>query len=314
MKKTLVLILLVCLLANRPMQAPIIEGVVYLQDFASLQDAINLVPNGGTIMVPRGIWEGDMTIPAGKYVSIQGVSPAVIGQSPPLNSYQWDYLLTNYPDTFLNGSILRGHLTATGNSSKISMTDILMIGHGSGVGIELGSSSAMGYGSVLDNVSIGNYEIGVRATKLYNLSINKMQLHGVGTALIIRDGNLNRLWDVDVMNCTLGADLKGEIIWHGGSVQHCSDGVRVYQTAGYVGGLHFEAITGTALYFDGWGGKLDPNYYATNSGTLVINGYNNLLEIGWVNGIAQFTAATRYNKVRMYGNYNDEGYGNLINK
>jgi len=272
---------------------------------------LEAVPNGGTVVVPLGVWEGDAVIPAGKYVSIQGVSPAIIGQSPPLNSPQWDFLLENYQDTFVNGSVLRGHIVAIGDASKLSMTNVIMIGHGAGVGIELGSP-AFGYGGAFDNVDIGNYKIGLKATTLYNLSINKMRLYGVGTGLIIRDGNLNRFWDVDIMNCTLGADLKGEIIWHGGSVQNCTDGVKIYQTAGYLGGLHFEAITGTSLFFDGWGGKLDPNFYATDSGTLVINGYNNLLDIGWANGIVHFTSLSQGNKVQMYGNYNDEGYGNLI--
>lgn len=315
MKKTILtvaLILSACLMAAKPQQAPIVEGIVYLSEFANLQDAITAVPNGGTVIIPRGMWEGDAVIPEGKYIHLQGVSPAVLGQSPPLGSSQWDYLLINYPDTFLNGSILRGQINATARASKLSMTNIIMIGHGAGVALDIGASGYMNTVAPLDNVSIGNYEIGVRATKAYMLSINRMQLAGVGTGLVIRDGNLNRLRDVDIINCGLGADLKGEIIWHGGSVQACNEGVRMYQTAGYMGLIHLEGITTTSLFWDGYGGKLDPNFYATNSGTLVVNGYNNILDIGWVNGVAQFTDKSKYNMATLYGNYTDAGWQNRI--
>lgn len=301
-----------CSIGGRTNTPPVVEGIVYLSEFASLQDAVTAVPNGGTIIVGRGIWEGDAVIPEGKYVHIQGVSPAFIGQSPPLGSTQWDYLLASYPNNFLNGSILRGQINATARSATLSMTNIIMIGHGAGVAIDIGAEGYRNTVAPLDNVSIGNYEIGVRATKAYLLSINRMNLNGVGTGLIIRDGNLNRLWDVDIMNCGLGADLKGEIIWHGGSVQACNEGVRMYQTAGYLGGLHFEQIATTSLFFDGYGGKLDPNYYATNSGTLVINGYNNIIDAGWVSGVAQFTAKSKNNYAVLYGNYADAGYQNRI--
>lgn len=308
----LAMLLLLTTCGLKPTYSPAVEGIVYLSDFASLQDAVDAVPNGGTVVVGRGIHEGDAVIPAGKYVHIQGVSPAVIGQHPPLGHYQWDYLLDNYPGTFLNGSILRGQIDATANASKLSMTNILMIGHGEGTAVSIGNVSAFGYGGVFDNVDIGNYETGVQSVKVYNLTINKMRIYGVGVGLNLKDGNLIRLRDVDIMNCVLGADLKGEITWQGGSVQTCSDGITIYQTSGYLGGAHFEGISGVSLYWDGYGGKLDPNFYATNSGHVVINGYNNILDIGWGNGVTEFTVSSRYNNVRLFGEFIDKGYGNEI--
>lgn len=314
MRRTIIIITLIlsaCVISARHQEVKPVEGIVYLSEFASLQDAITAVPNGGTIIVPRGIWTGDAVIPEGKYVHIQGASPAVLGQAPPLGSTQWDYLLTNYPNTFLNGSILRGKINATARASKISVTNIIMIGHGSGVAIDIGSSAYMSTVAPLENVSIGNYDIGVRAIKAYQLSINKMQLAGIGTALIIKDGNLNRLRDVDITTCGKAADIKGEVVWHGGSVQACGDGITFYQTAGYLGAIHFEQIAGTALFWDGYGGKLDPNFYASNSGALVLSGYNNVMDIGWVN-LAQFDARSKYNIVTLYGLYTDLGWQNRI--
>lgn len=316
MKKhlTLAIVLLLVTCSARTQAPPTVEGLVYLSEFQSLQMAVDAVPNGGTVIVPRGIWEGDVVIPAGKYVHIQGVSPAVIGQHPTLGHYQWDYLLLNYPDTFLNGSILRGTIDATANSSKLSMTNILMIGHGGGTAVKLGSSAAFGYGGALDNVSIGNYETGIQAVKMYNLSINKMQINGTGTALNIQDSNLVRLRDVDIMSCALGADLRGAITWQGGSVQACTDGVKAWLTAGYIGSLHFEQISNVSLFFDGYGSQLAPNFYTSNSGHAVINGYNNIIDFGWGNGVTEFTSKSKYNKVRMFGAVDDAGYANEINK
>ena len=317
MKNTIVVITLIlsaCLLAAKPQQVPTVDGIVYLSEFASLQDAVTAVPNGGTVIVPRGVWEGDAVIPDNKYVHLQGVSPAMMGQSPALGSTQWDYLLVSYPQSFLNGSILRGHITATGNAAKLSMTNIIMIGHGEGIGIDLGNTSQVGgYGGVYDNVDIGNYEIGMRAEKTYNLTINKMRIYGVGTGLSLKNGNLIRLRDVDIINCTLGADLKGVISWTGGSVQSCQDGVVIWQMGGYMGNVYFEEIAGNSLVFDGYGGHLDPNYYASNSGKLIIKGYNNVLDLGWTVGTPQFTSTARNNFVTLWGGeYVDGGYQNRI--
>lgn len=316
MRQTIVVIMLVlsaCLLAAKPQQVPTVEGIVYLSEFASLQDAVTAVPNGGTVIIPRGVWEGDAVIPAGKYVHLQGVSPAMIGQSPTLGHIQWDSTLTNYKDLFVNGSILRGHITATGNAAKLSMTNIIMIGHGEGVGIDLGNTSQVGgYGGVYDNVDIGNYEIGMRAEKTYNLTINKMRIYGVGTGLSLKNGNLVRLRDVDIINCTLGADLKGEISWMGGSVQTCGDGIKAYLTAGYIGQIHFEDIGNVSLDLDGWGTKLDPNFYATNSKKVIIRGYNNILDVGWGVNTEFVYPRSSYNFVRLYGNYTPNGWQDRI--
>ena len=315
MNKTIVIVTFVlsaCLLAAKPQQTPTVEGIVYLSEFASLQDAVTAVPNGGTVIVPRGIWEGDAVIPAGKYVHIQGVSPAVLGQTPPLGSSQWDYLLANYSDTFLNGSILRGQIDASANASKLALTNLLMIGHGSGTAITIGADGYMSTVAPIEGVSIGNYDVGIRATKAYLLTIDKMQIAGVGTGLIIRDGNLNRLWNVDITYCQLGADLKGEVIWQGGSVQACTDGAKVYLTGGYIGQIHFEQIANISLDFDGYGSKLDPNFYATNSGRVIIRGYNNILDMGWVSNVEFVYPKSSYNFVRLYGNYTAGGWQDRI--
>jgi hypothetical protein len=310
MRKILIIISLF-LLAMVP-QYSIIDGVVSLSDFSTLQDAVNLVPNGGTIIVPRGIWEGNATIPAGKTVHIQGVSPAVLGQTAPRNSTQWDYLLQNYAATFLNGSILRGQINATAQNSKLAMTNVIMIGHGAGVALDIGAAGYMNTVAPLNDVSIGNYEVGVRATKTYRLTINNMQLAGVGTGLVIRDGNLNRLRDIDIIACTLGADLKGEILWQGGSVQACVDGVRIYQTAGYLGQIHFEQNSGVALVWDGYGGKLDPNFYATNGGKVIIKGYSNILDIGWAVNVEFVYPRSQYNFATVFGPYTAGGWQDRI--
>lgn len=315
MKNTLLsltLILSACLLGANSNQAPAVAGIVYLSDFGTLQEAVNAAQNGGTIIVPRGAWEGDAVIPADKYVHLQGVSPAMIGQSPPLGSAQWDHLLINYPNAFLNGSVLRGHITATANASKLSMTNIVMIGHGEGIAVDLGSASTFGYGGVFDNVDFGNYETAVRAEKVYNLTINKSRIYGVGTGLILKNGNLIRLRDIDIINCTLGADLKGEIAWYGGSVQACSDGVKAYLTSGYMGQIHFEQIANVSLDFDGYGSKLDPNYYASNSGKIIVRGYNNILDIGWATNVEFVYPRSSYNFVTMYGNYSAGGWQDRI--
>jgi hypothetical protein len=314
MKKTLLIILLLlsaCSIGGRINAAPNVAGIVYLQDFKSLQAAVDAVPNGGTVIVARGIWEGNAVIPAEKYVHIQGVSPALIGQSPPLGHEQWDWLLENYPDNFLNGSILRGHIIATANSSKLSMTNIIMIGHGEGTGVELGYPYS--YGGVFENVSIGNYETGLSAKDIYTLTINRMQLAGVGVGLDIQ-GNLVRLRDVDIIVCDLGANLRGHISWDGGSVQACGEGVRMWSANASMSGVWFEQNDGLALTWDGYGGMLAPNFYATDGGNVLVNGYNNTLDLGWVL-TAELSSVSQSNLVTISGGtVIDNGWNNKVTK
>lgn len=274
----------------------------------NLQAAIDAAPNGGTVNVPRGVWEGDAIIPAEKYVHIQGVSPAMLGQSPGLGSPQWDGLLNDFPNNFLNGSILRGHITSTDNASKLSMTNINMIGHGEGVGVSVANTP---YGGVFENVSIGNYETGISVVESYGITINRMQLSGVGTGMQMiglnneKGGNLIRLRDVDIMTCKLGADLKGHIMWDGGSVQDCGEGIRMWSAGAFMSGIWFEGNDGAALVWDGYGGQLSPNFYATNGGNVVIDGWNNNLDLGWVVS-AELTNKSQSNLVTISG-------GELIN-
>lgn len=275
----------------------------------NLQAAIDAAPNGGTVNVPRGVWEGDAVIPAGKTVHITGVSPAQLGQSPKLGDTQWDWLLQNYPDTFINGSILRGHITIK-NASKLSMSNLNMIGHGTGTAIELIDN--MGYGGTFTNISIGNYETGLKSVGMYNLTIDRMQLAGVGTGLVIK-GNLVRLRDVDIINCTLGADLQYHISWQGGSVQNCTDGIKFWNSGGYLGGIWFEANTVTALAWDGYGGQLLPNFYAADGGNVVIYGTNNNIDLGWVTS-AVLSEESESNIVTVSGGeLIDNGWNNKIN-
>ena len=309
--KRIALISLLCLCLVGAVDVSMPYGVVSLADFQSLQAAVDAVPNGGTILVPRGIWEGDATIPAGKYIHIRGVSPGFLGQCPFLGSGQWDYLLTYYPDTFLNGSILRGQINATARASKLALTDLLMIGHGAGVAVAIGANEYMTTAAPIQDVHFGNYSTAVQAIKAYHLTIERATICGTQTALIIRDGNLNTLTDVHITYADLAADLKGEIFWRGGSVHTSRNGIQIYQTAGYMGGVHFEDIKEVSLFWDGYGGKLDPNYYASNSGKLVINGYNNILDIGWVVK-AEFTAQSKYNFATLFGPYTNLGYDNRI--
>lgn len=290
------------------------DEYLHLSDFNNLQEAVEACQNGGAIQVGRGVFEiGNVVIPERKTVHILGIGPGMLNQGPPRYSGQWDYLYQYYYDDFVLGTILRGTINATAPNSHVSLTGIMMVGRGDGVGLDLGNIDTMNPNMpALRDVAFANYEIGLRALQAYSLNINNMMLTGCDIGAFIHGGNLIRLFNVDIMSCRLGMDLKGEINVTGGSVQSCENGIRAWTSAGYIGMIHFEDIKEVSLYLDGYGSKLDPCFFATNSGKAVINGYNNILNVGW-GVLTEFTEKSQTNFATLWGPYTDAGWNNRIN-
>lgn len=298
------------------MQAPTVAGVVYLSDFASLQNAINATPNGGTVIIPAGVHEiGTVEInDIGawvKVITLQGVAAGYFPSSAPRGSGEWDYLING---GYTYGTILRGTITATRPGAKLRLRDLAMIGNGEGIAVDIGNGSVMFPDSLdMQGVFIGNYETAVRVRHGYYLSLHNVSIAGVDNGLLISGSNVVRISDIDVMTCELGASLDGDTVsFVGGSVQGCAAGVVLNTATSTLGGVHFEGIDGYSVEIAGSGNNVDPNFYASNAGGLLISGNNNIVTLG-LNPVDAVELAGNYNRVAgsAYLQCDDSGYRNI---
>jgi len=257
-----------------------------------LQSEIDNAPNGGTVLIPCGVYDiGDVVIASNdvwqKVVTIQGCGHGHLGQSPALGSTQWDYLIErgHYYGTVLRGtiSVQKGSYSGA-TTAKAYFRDFALIGHGSGVGIDYGDGVNMFPEGGIENVSIGNYDIGIRLRRAYYLDIHDVSMAGVGIGLQNIDSNVITTSGLNVTTCTIGLDVTGNSnTYIGGSVQACDTGVILGGFSQTLEGYYFEQTT-SALHVTGRDGNVSGNYFAGNSGDVLITGINNKITMSEIVG------------------------------
>lgn len=291
--------------------------------YYDLQTMVNEALNGGTVLVPCGVYDiGTVYINAvddwQKVVTIQGCGHAHLGQSPAQNSTQWDYLIDR---GYVYGTVLRGSIvvdkgaTAGNASSKLFLRDVSLIGYGSGIAIDYGDGTNMYPEGAIENVSIGNYDIGIRLRRVYYVSITDVSMAGVGIGLQNIDSNVITVTGLNIMSCGIGLDAGGSgNSYIGGSVQGCANGVKLGGFAAVFGGYYFEAITGFSLDVPGRGHTITSNFYASNSGQVRITGHNNSLYTSEI--VTPIVVSGNYNRVDLsaYGSCTDTGFKNLCTR
>lgn len=308
-------ILSACLMASVPVS---VNGIVSLADYPSLQDAVNAVPNGGTVVIPVGVWDiGTVDINANqlwnKVVTIQGVSVGYFPSSAARGSSEYDYLING---GYVYGSFLRGHLDATTAGAKLRLENIAIIGDGTGTAVHVGNGSVM-FPDALDmeGVYIGNYETAIQVERGYYMDLQNVSIAGVDSGVVIYDSNAVRLSSIDIMTCVTGIDAHGDSITYAdGSVQGCDTAIAWDVTAGNLSGVHFEQDD-LAIELSGSGNQIQPNYYASNGGTVEIIGNNNIVTLG-LNPSENVEISGSYNRVlgSAYFVCNDNGFGNICDR
>lgn len=304
-----------------PVVPPSSSGVINLSDYPDMQAAVNALPQGGTVLVNSGVYEiGNVVINQAnewrKVVTIQGVSPGYLGQSPPLGNSQWDYLLNH---GYSYGTVLRGRFDVTTKGATLFLRDLSMIGYGEGIAVDIGNGSDMfADAGGIYRVSFGNYETAIRIRKSYFVPIADVFIAGVNTGIQILDSNVIQMTGVDLMSCQLGADLQGvSISFENGSVEGCANGVRMQTLTGSLGNVYFEQILGLSLEITGNGNSITSNFYASNSGTVRISGKNNDITLGLNPNLPiDLTSTSSYNYVRgsAYLVCSDAGFKNRCEK
>lgn len=276
------------------------------------QTAILNASNGGTVVIPCGVYEvgGVVINPENlwqKVVTIQGCGHAHLGQGPTQGHSQWDYLLDR---GYHYGTVLRGTITVN-KGARLYIRDVSLIGYGSGVAIDYGDGVNMfGEGSVED-VSIGNYDIGIRLRRSYYMSIDDVSMAGVGVGLQNIDSNVITVSGLNIVACGTGLDVTGNgNSYNGGSVQACGLGMRFGGAGSTLTGFYFEQ-NAAALEVPGRGNVVLGNYYASNAGAISISGHNNHVLMSEM--VTPIVLTGNYNRVELsaYGSCADSGYKNI---
>lgn len=300
-----------------------ISPTATLADEYDLQAEIDAACNGCTVVIPAGVYEiGDVVIGSNtqwqKVVTIQGAGHGHLGQSPPKGHSQWDYLLSR---GYSYGTVLRGTISLVKGSftgattPKVYFRDLALIGHGAGIGIDYGDGVNMFPEGGIENVSIGNYDIGIRLRRAYYISISDVSMAGVGIGLQNIDSNNIVVSGLNIVACGVGLDVSGNGNDYSGSVvQSCEVGVRLGGLTGQLGGFYFEQ-TGISMEITGQGYTINSNYYASNSGVFRVSGKSNEIHLG-LNPILpiELTSASAYNTIKAspYLKYKDAGFKNTI--
>ena len=257
-----------------------------------LQAEINAASNGGTVVIPCGVFDiGDVVIASDtvwqKVVTIQGCGHAHLGQAPALGSTQWDYLISR---GYTYGTFLRGTISvqkgafAGATTAKVYFRDFSLIGFGSGIGIDYGDGVNMFPEGGIEDVSIGNFDIGIRLRRAYYMSIDDVSIAGVGIGLQNIDSNVITVNGLNVTTCQTGVDAGGNgNSYIGGSVQVCDVGFNLRGSSSVLGGYYFEQ-NGTSLIASGNTHTVNANYYAGNGGTILVSGVGNLIFAADTNG------------------------------
>lgn len=286
-----------------------------------LQSEIDNASNGGTVIIPCGVYDiGDVIIASNdvwqKVVTIQGCGHGHLGQSPGQGSTQWDYLIER---GYTYGTVLRGTISVQKGSypgattAKAYFRDFSLIGYGSGIGIDYGDGVNMFPEGGIENVSIGNYDIGIRLRRSYYVEFEDIHMAGTGIGLQIIDSNVINVRNFNVVNCGMGLDAQGNgNTFEGGSVQACNQGVQLGGFSNVFGGYYFEQIRDVALLVSGRGHTILTNYFAGNAGDpyIEISGHNNRLLPTELNKPIVITG--NYNRVELaaYSECSDSGYAN----
>jgi len=289
--------------------------------YYDLQTAINTAPNGGTVLIPCGVYDiGTVYINAAniwqKVVTIQGCGHAHLGQSPTQGHTQWDYLING---GYVYGTVLRGSIVvdkgvkASNTSSKLYLRDVSLIGYGSGVGLDYGDGVNMYPEGSIENVSIGNYDIGIRLRRAYYITIDDVSMSGVGIGLQILDSNVITVSGLNIGACGIGLDVTGNgNSYTSGSVQTCMTGAILGGSGATFNGFYFEQISGASLDVTGRGHDIGANCYASNAPRIQISGHNNRLFTSEILPSVPVVLTGNYNRVELpaYGVCSDTGYKN----
>lgn len=306
-----------CLIAANPNQAPAVAGVVYMQDYASLQAAIDATPNGGTVVMPAGVFEiGDVVIASEdvwqKVVTLQGAAPGHLGQAPGQGSAQWDMLIDG---GYTYGTFLRGTITVAlgefsgATTAKAYFRDFALVGYGEGIGIDYGDGINMYPEGAIESVSIGNFDTGIRVRKSYYMSITDVSMAGVGTGLLVQRSNVITVSGLNIASCGTGVQNDGASnTFLGGSVQGCENGVVLGGFSNVLGGFYFENISGASVSVTGRGNTVLANYYT--DGDLLVSGHNNRFFTSETSEPVQVTGDFNRVDLSAYGTCNDSGFAN----
>ena len=263
-----------------------------------LQAEINAAPNGGTVIIPCGVYDiGDVVIASDdvwqKVVTIQGCGHAHLGQAASLGNMQWDYLISR---GYTYGTFLRGTISVKkgtfpdATTAKAYFRDFSLIGYdGTGIGIDYGDGVNMYPEGSIEDVSIGNFDIGIRLRRSYYMSIDDVSMAGVGIGLQNIDSNVITVNGLNITTCQTGVDAGGNgNSYIGGSVQVCEVGFNLRGSSSILGGYYFEQ-NGTSLIVSGTTHTVMSNYYAGNGGTILISGVGNEIFAADTNGPVTIT-------------------------
>lgn len=312
MKKIIAAILLV-------LSACAMTGAVQTYD---LQSEIDAACNGCTVVVPCGVIDiGDVVIGSDdvwqKVVTIQGCGHGHLGQSPAQGSGQWDYLING---GYHYGTVLRGTISVVkgtfpgATTPKVYFRDFAMIGYGEGIGIDYGDGVNMFGEGGMENVSVGNYDIGIRLRRSYYMDLRDISMAGVGAGLSVIDSNAISVSRLDVMQCGIGLYNTGNgNSFVGGSVQTCETGASLGGFAATMSGYYFED-TDAALLLPGRGHTITGNFYASNAGAITISGHNNIVFTSET--VTPVVLTGNYNRVMLsaYGSCSDSGFANVCDR
>lgn len=321
MKKTILFVLVLSLVLISAGSPPRVSmgADVSLVEFYDLQAEINNAVSGGTVVIPCGVYDiGDVIIESTavwqKVVTVSGCAHANLGMADVQGGYQWtDPFFTNWGvfGTVLRGTIsLRRGMYAGGTTPKLYLRDLSLVGYGSGVGLDYGDGTYMFPEGSVENVSIANYDIGIRLRRAYYMSLHDISMAGVGIGLQVIDANVITVSGLNISTCGTGMSLTGNgNNYVGGSVQGCQVGIVFGGSGSTLTAFYLEQNT-TALQITGRANVVLGNYYAGNAGAVSITGHNNYLFMSeWVNPIA---VLGNYNRVELsaYGSCTDTGFRN----
>lgn len=289
-----------------------------------LQAEIDAACNGCTVIVPPGVHvcEEPVIIASNdvwqKVVTIEGAGHGHLGMADKQGGYQWTEPFFSRWGVF--GSVLRCEIVLQrgtypgGTTPKLYIRDLSLVGFGSGVAIDYGDGVYMFPEGSIEDVSIGNYDIGIRLRRSYYMSIDDVSMAGVGIGLQNIDSNIITVSGLNIVACGTGLDVTGNAnSYNGGSVQACGLGMRFGGFGSTLTGFYFEQ-TAAALDVPGRGNVILGNYYAGNAGAITISGHNNHVLMSEM--VTPVILTGNYNRVSLsaYGSCNDSGFRNVCER
>lgn len=254
--------------------------------YETLQAAVTACPSGGLVKAPVGVWTMErLTIP--RTMRIEGAYAELLSR-PTFGSSAWNSAngYGKAVGTVLAFTCTDGNaIDFTGPNegglfASVSFRNLCIVGSGgTATGLALGSLTNSKSAIRLDQVHVGNFEIGVDIHTIFSGSVRDCIVSGCETGVKL-NGNTLVIDNPDIRACTTGILLggSGSTRIEGGAIQSCDYGVDTDEAnEDSINGTYFEGNTTAAIRIssDSNHNIIHHCHFGTETDALIIDGGDN---------------------------------------